>query len=116
MFDGIFGSLATQWKAIWAAFEHASALANAIQIIGFASAAASSLRWYVHWKIKDKDGQILDLKGDLADRDRKLGELRSELKNSEKLCAILESQSPQTALIKAESERRERNYKLANQI
>ena len=114
MFEDLWTSLVTQWTAFWRAFEAAGALANAIQIFAGAFAAVTSVHWYVRRKLKDKDGQILDLKEDLERRDRKLDDLRTQLKTSEERCAAIESRLPETAINKAEREKAEGNLNLAN--
>lgn len=116
MLGDLLEPLVTRWKAIWDAFNDAGPLANAIQIIGFFAACAGVGRWYVHRRLKDKDGQILLLKEDVASRDKKLDESWSKRKDLERICTELESQLPRTALTRAEREIEEGNQVRANRV
>ncbi len=97
------------WAHLLAAFKEASPLANAVTLLAPAISITLGVRTYIHRRIKDKDGVIADLRDDLADRQKKLDNIRDENEILERRSEQAEGRLAQVALAKAESEWHENN-------
>jgi hypothetical protein len=104
--------------SIWEWFNHAGPLANAASIIVPCVTLAATARWYIHRyihaRLRDKDGEISDLKADIAHRQESLDTLRSTLQTSKVRYDQLEARLAETALATAEKELRDNNFTLAD--
>ena len=99
----VLGHNPEDWAKLW--------LGNIFGTVSFGVFAFFSRYFYV--RFHDRDGEISDLKNDLADRQKKLDVARSDLIASQLECKTLEAtlkeRSPREALKKAKDEARENN-------
>jgi septal ring factor EnvC (AmiA/AmiB activator) len=74
-----------------------------------------TFREIIHKKIKSQQGQIIDLQDDLADRKKKLDDVRFTLQETEKRLDIISGRLAETALETYEKEVQDHNEAPANQ-